>query len=754
MDKGFSILSLWAVDTLENTETLKNQLKQISDLGFDGVVFHPRRYSGAVSYLSPEYMSILSEVILYARDCNAEFWIYDENGWPSGSADGMVLNALPNLKCKWLEFENNDVIIKEKTAINSLNREGVKKFIEITYEGYKKGLQKEAFEYVRGFFSDEVGFLDGCGVGTDKCGVPWSDEIPELFSKKFEGEIRDRLPELFDVKRSDFKIWYWETLTDILSKNFYGEIGKWCENNGKLYTAHLKGEENPFFQIGYSGSCFWVLKNISVPGIDALGRYVGNEFYPRIASSVSHQFGSGKAMAEAMGGAGWGLEPDDVEKYLNWLTDCGVNMIVFHISQLNLNYDAITDWPPSIPCHQPWKEAFPFLIERVRSRTKKRRPPDTLVICSVRGTTAEYAPHLVNGLNEHDGSHRMICESSNISRETVDLCDRLAECGTSFDVTDERIFEEYGKLEGKKIRIGNCVYSKVIAANGCIFSESGKKKLTSANSLTMAQYLSSNKIVQTKWRFTPPESNRYCIETVGGNGKISVEYVCDFELVVSDKANRVYINNTELELIKSDSMGFHYNVPMTAIKKGENLLTLKGVDKAFAYADGIFAVKNTFPFYEFDKRQIVTKNGFYIAKPGEINRDFIVSGYPFTEKPILCEKEISGGLGGYLKIPCTNIAAAKVYLNGIFAGWVYKGREYISLKGKGEKIKLTCLAYGSAYNMYGPHYHVEGDRYLVSPAQYYGERNFADSPYVSSNTADDNMKLVKYMMADEIETVE
>ena len=30
--------------------------------------------------------------------------------------------------------------------------------------------------------------------------------------------------------------------------------------------------------------------------------------------------------------------------------------------------------------------------------------------------------------------------------------------------------------------------------------------------------------------------------------------------------------------------------------------------------------------------------------------------------------------------------------------------------------------------MYGPHHHIDGDRHLISPAQYSGHKNFADFP--------------------------
>lgn len=59
-------------------------------------------------------MESLSELILYAKAMGAEFWLYDENGWPSGSADGRVLSSMPELKCRWLEYENGSVSVKEK----------------------------------------------------------------------------------------------------------------------------------------------------------------------------------------------------------------------------------------------------------------------------------------------------------------------------------------------------------------------------------------------------------------------------------------------------------------------------------------------------------------------------------------------------------------------------------------------------------------------------------------------------------------
>ncbi len=742
MDKNLNIFSFWAVDSIDDTSVLKKQMTNLVSLGFNGVVFHPRKYCGNIKYLSTEYMDVLSELILFAKNIGLDFWLYDENGWPSGSADGQVIEKMPNLKCKWLEYNEGKVTIKERQGINSLDKKGVKKFVEITHEGYKKGLTKEAFEYVGGFFSDEVGFLEGHGACIDRGGIPWSDEISDKYKIEYGTDINDKLIELFDENESTFKIWYWETLTKLLADNFYGVIQKWCADNGKLYTAHLKGEENPFFQIGYSGSCFQVLKNISVPGVDALERYPGNNYYPRIASSLAKQFGRGIAMAESMGGAGWGLTPQNVADYTEWLIKSGINFIIFHINQLHLTYDGITDWPSSIPCHQPWREIFPNLIEKMRKQAIAKEASDTLLICPTRGTMNTFAPHLIEGMNEHDGSHQRQCKASKISNEIVAKSEKLYNDGVEFDVTDEKVFEDFAQIEGSSIKLGNCVYTKVIPMDSCIFTDKGKKLL---------EHCTKNEIKQTDWKFTSPEINRYFVEIENGEGTINAEYCCNCTILVSDKCDEVTVNDIQLICIKSDEYGYYYPLPSEYIKTGQNRLKLYGVEKAFVYVIGNFAVENKNPFYEFDERQYCTKNAFYIVPKGDMDNDFIISGYPFASEPIVCEKIISKETDGYISIDCSHIATAEVYVNDEKFGWIYGDNNEIKVSKGDTKIKLKV--YQTSFNIYGPHHHREGDRHLVSPMQFSGEKNFADTSSVGDYTLEEDMKFVKWQIPKNIEEV-
>ena len=145
MEKRLHILTLWAINGELNKAQLVKQLEEMRSYGFDGTIFHPRYYPGKPSYMGEEYLKILSEVILRAKELEMEFWIYDENGWPSGSADGKVLEHFPDSLCQWLVEKDGQIRIESRKNFNTFDREQMQYFIRVTYDAYRLGLESEAF---------------------------------------------------------------------------------------------------------------------------------------------------------------------------------------------------------------------------------------------------------------------------------------------------------------------------------------------------------------------------------------------------------------------------------------------------------------------------------------------------------------------------------------------------------------------------------------------------------------------------------
>ncbi|MBQ2957001.1 MAG: hypothetical protein IJE08_11130 [Clostridia bacterium] len=440
-------------------------MDEMKSLGLDGVVFHPRFYPGKPQYLSQEYMDIVSDVILHAKATGMEFWLYDEDGWPSGAAGGQVMAKHPEFRIRML---HDDLTVTEIPGISSIEVGPVEAFIELTHERYAKMLKPEAFEYVTGFFTDEVGF-GGHGSASTTGHVPWCADMPERFKTKalFENE----------TGCEKIRIEYWEHLIDLLQERFYEPIRRWCDVHGKKYTGHLKAEENPYFQVCYSGSAISSLKGFSLPGIDALERYIPHSFFTRLPASVSLQFGDGHAMCEAMGGSGWGTNPQDEEKYLLDLAKQGVDTFVMHIQQFKLDEKSLKDWPPSRPCDLTWRDAYAEMLKRVRRKAENidpMKPADALVVIPARGAMAGFRPADALTMNDHNGEELPDIPVTRDSLALQAMTDVLNDAGWCYDLTDEATFEAEAAQTNEGVKIGNRTYSQVLIAHGAVVNTATK----------------------------------------------------------------------------------------------------------------------------------------------------------------------------------------------------------------------------------------------------------------------------------------
>lgn len=88
--------TFWSINGPLQRDRLRRQLADFKAAGLHGVVFHPRYYCGIPPYLSDDYLAHVTDTIRHARELGLKFWLYDENGWPSGTGDGKVLAKYPD----------------------------------------------------------------------------------------------------------------------------------------------------------------------------------------------------------------------------------------------------------------------------------------------------------------------------------------------------------------------------------------------------------------------------------------------------------------------------------------------------------------------------------------------------------------------------------------------------------------------------------------------------------------------------------
>ncbi len=733
-------LTFWAINDALDSDRLKRQLREMKQAGFDGAIFHPRYYPGTPPFMGEEYLHILSGTILEAKALDLEFWIYDENGWPSASGDGRVLAQYPDSQCQWLVMKEGEVCLESRTSFSTFRRDEMQFFVQTIYDGYRLGLAPEAFDYVTGFFSDEVGFLDGHGASIDKGGIPWCEEAAERVRAEL-GEFRPELLFRESNGSAELRWHYWQAMTDVLAESFYETVNGWCERYGKRFTAHLKGEENIFFQIPCSGSCYPHLKRINTPAVDALERYPGNPYYPRIAGSLARQFHDGVSLAEALGGSGWGLTPQDVEKYIDWLAGCGINRFAFHLWQYDRSSASVRDWPPNIPQGLNWRGAMPTLIARMKARwTARERAPKVLVVAPVRGCMARFDPREAMVLNEHNGDGVPDTPAGRISRAFSALTELLDQSGVDFDVAEERLVEQYGIAAEGVLTLGNVSYTTVITGEGCLWETPGI--LSGVRCLRGADL---------SWRYVGMVGcNQYPLgwdASMHACIRLSAP-LSGLRIRILDAVKSLTVNGVELSGVQLDD-GWYYAIPDALLEGGELNLSIRplkdGEQSPFAFVEGMFLVKSDLPCTSKDDRQWLAEDCFCLTPvQGEIDcADLIGAGFPFCRDGVEVSALRYVDADGLLKLGQPDADAACVRA-GETVQWIWGG----------DWCTNTCLPEGfhpvvlrlvpSTFNTYGPHHYYQGDRHLTSPAQYTGEKNFADAADAPEHTHVPQWHLVRF----------
>jgi len=487
--------TFWSINGPLQRDRLRRQLADFKAAGLHGVVFHPRFYPGIPPYLSNDYLDHIADTIRHARELGLRFWLYDENGWPSGTGDGKVLAHYPDSGAVRLDLSRertpesigefhtdatNRIVPagtpgaqawyptpRKLNYVDSLNPAVLDHFLELIHERYRAGLPPDCFDYIEAIFFDEPESGMIKDPFPETAGVPWSPVMPARLQALWGAAWRDKLPLLFAAGpgAGEARIAFWENVTDALIAGFFAPYQAWCERHGKQFIGHVKGEEHPLFQLPMVGSCHRIFRHLSMPGIDALERYPSLDFFPRQAGSFARQFGNGRAMVECFGGAGWGATPADLERYLLWLGRHGITDFVFHLSQYRLDTPAITDWPPSEPLHLSWKDAFPAVLERVsRELTTNPAPAaGTLVVAPYRGLMALYEPWELMQTNQHNASTAPDTPATRANTAFLATLDRLKADDIAFDLTDERTLETDGaRLPNGRIRLGHAEYKHLI----------------------------------------------------------------------------------------------------------------------------------------------------------------------------------------------------------------------------------------------------------------------------------------------------
>ncbi|MCL4852246.1 MAG: hypothetical protein KJZ78_12805, partial [Bryobacteraceae bacterium] len=310
-----------------------------------------------VEYLSDEYFSRYRLAMDEAKRLGMKAWLYDEGGWPAGSATGRVVKSDPNLAAQTLVAERRPLAPGEKpvtppgavaafiengnvlvvcrierssagpnylhVASDHLNPAATQRFIELTHERYRRFMPEYLGSLLPWAFNDEAAaprFIPGKQM-------PWTGALPQIFREQKGYDLIETLPSLLadppaqtaEAKRA--RIDFFDVWSDLFQKAFLLPIRDWCRTYGILSSGHFGGEDETMGSALYGyGHILRAMRGMDLPGVDTIWRQLfpgqRNHHFPRYAGSVARQNGQ-NAVTESYGVYGNGLTLAEMK----WLVD-------------------------------------------------------------------------------------------------------------------------------------------------------------------------------------------------------------------------------------------------------------------------------------------------------------------------------------------------------------------------------------------------------------------------------------------------
>ncbi len=472
-------IPFWSLNDALAPEETARQVREMAEKGCGGYFMHAR--SGLLTdYMSAEWFENLDAAVKQGGSLGTDSYVYDENGWPSGFADGKVVAGHPEYCLKWLECvpassagegdcvlalyakgaagfcraadgQRADFAVCVRTSsdyADVLDEDAVRCFIDCVYEKYRARYGGR----IRGFFTDEPQY--------GKRTYPWSRRFPEKFREKYGYDVLDGLYMLFfeTEQSAAFRYDFFALAEDMLDGAYYKQIGDWCEKYGYIFTGHGFDENSLFGQVVNSGDIMRHYAHMQMPGIDWLGRAPCPMQVSRQVSSVARQLGKKRVLTETFALCGWSVGLRRLRSIAEWQFAGGVNVVCQHLFAYSLKGERKRDYPPSHFLHQTWWEkygAFNGYFASLGALLSAAEPSaELLVVSPVRSAFMLYASPQTDAMCAYEAAFT----------ETVEALERA---GVAYELGSEGILARFGGTEGGRLAVGERSYSAVLLPN-CI----------------------------------------------------------------------------------------------------------------------------------------------------------------------------------------------------------------------------------------------------------------------------------------------
>lgn len=484
----------WLLNGRLSSERIRDQIRQMRDAGLGGFFLHPMGESFRLGdflegisppYLSDEYFVMLRLAVEEAERLGMYAWLYDEGGWPSGTAQGQVIAGHPELRAQVLRVNGEgepiaQVTVGDRTLTftadvldrpDHLNPAAVRRFIETTHERYAAHLGQFFGGTIPGIFTDETAVPGRVGSAE----VPWTPGMMELFAERTGRSLEALLPALFSDDALGLQLSshmpaeeiyavrceFCELWTDLFEAAYWRQINDWCAAHNLIHCGHVGGEDTLPQHAASFGHFFKTAGALHAPGVDAIWRQIfpgaDNFCFPLLASSAMAQRPdrhvpgaeewAGLVLSESYAVYGYGLTLEQ----MRWVADYQALRGVNYLLPMAFYYDTSRGRFVGTMSHlgegNPLWEHFDSLTDHVATLSAAVRHSDLQV------TVAIYWPIEAAWLGEEVAQAAWLCLRN--------LTDALERRQVPFEFIDARSIENATVADGL-MDTGGRLYSTVI----------------------------------------------------------------------------------------------------------------------------------------------------------------------------------------------------------------------------------------------------------------------------------------------------
>ena len=474
----------YLADKLDET-VLSAQIKDMAEKGAKTVIPHPlpvgfRKSMGSrmePEYLSDGYFEKYRAIVDECERSGSKCYLYDEGGWPSGSACGQVYAADPErFAQRFLQLDGKGgyeiCVCGTNPGITSavlpslLMREVTDKFLELTHEKYYQYFGDQFGKVFHFAFMDEP-CLSPCARGY----LPWTWDLFDEFRKRkgydVEPHIVPMLQEQLSPETIQARMDYVDVVSQLFTERFMRPVREWCKSHGILSGGHFNGENDLSLCMYHvhGGNILRVMRELDLPGIDLIWRQLwhGKQLhpFPKLASSTANQNGNSRAMGELFAVYGSGLTYDQMKFIVDYMICCGINAFVFSA------YPQSTDGklgrgtrPVFGPCNPMWQfvKEFHDYTARLSWLSAASEPVvDTALFYDFRSLWKSRP-------------------DTNRATDQDQIAYHLLEQQTDFDYIDEDVLETAVFCNGK-LQIGKAEYSTLVIPEAALMTEKAAENL-------------------------------------------------------------------------------------------------------------------------------------------------------------------------------------------------------------------------------------------------------------------------------------